>query len=186
MLVETFQTDDRSVANLISIGLFGKGASAAVLTGENRDAPAANGPEILGTKSVFYPDTEDVMGWHISEQGFRTVLSPQVPVGAREYITGDVDRFLGEHGMRRSEISFRVCHPGGSNVIQALADGLGLSDADLELSWRTLCQRGNLSSASVLLILRWTIEERRPAAGSRGMMMAMGPGFCSEFLLLGW
>jgi alkylresorcinol/alkylpyrone synthase len=182
----TLQTKDRSVANLISVGLFGDGASAAVLTGDDRECAGVPGPEILGTKSVFYPDTEDVMGWHIAETGFRIVLSPQVPVVAQECIPADLDRFLEEHDMQRSDVTSWVCHPGGPKVIQALADGLGLLPEDVELSWRTLRECGNLSSASVLLILRATMQERRPAAGSRGIMMAMGPGFCSEFLLLGW
>ncbi|MCA8955492.1 MAG: type III polyketide synthase [Planctomycetes bacterium] len=182
----TLQTDDRSVANLISVGLFGDGASAAVLVGPQRAPAYPQAPEVLATRSVFYPDTEEVMGWTVSERGFSIVLSPQVPVVARECIPGDLDRFLADHGRTRAEVGSWVCHPGGPKVIQALADGLGLTPGDLELSWRTLREKGNLSSASVLLILRATMVERRPEPGTLGVMLAMGPGFCSELLLLGW
>jgi alkylresorcinol/alkylpyrone synthase len=126
------------------------------------------------------------MGWHISEDGFRIILSPDVPVIAREQLPRDVDAFLGEQRLTRADIGEWICHPGGPKVLQALQDGLGLTERDLEHSWQTLLHRGNLSSTSVLLVLRQTIDERRPPAGTLGLMLAMGPGFCSELLLLRW
>ena len=71
-------------------------------------------------------------------------------------------------------------------VLQALQEGLELHGHELALSWDNLERHGNLSSASVLLILEDTIRRARPAAGSHGVMLAMGPGFCSELLLLRW
>ncbi|MCA8942830.1 MAG: type III polyketide synthase [Planctomycetes bacterium] len=180
----TLQLGDRSVANLISTGLFGDGATAAVVVGDAVAAPAGS-PEIVATRSVFYPDTEEVMGWTISETGFRIVLSPQVPAIAREFLPGDVDAFLGDHGLTKDDIGTWVCHPGGPKVLEALQDGLGLDRSAVELSWDALERCGNLSSASVLMILRETLA-RRPAEGSHGVMLAMGPGFCSELLLLQW
>jgi alkylresorcinol/alkylpyrone synthase len=97
-----------------------------------------------------------------------------------------VDAFLADHGMARGQIGSWVCHPGGPKVLGAVRDSLGLADEDLELSWESLRRVGNLSSASALLILEATIERRRPARGTPGMMLAMGPGFCSELLLLDW
>ncbi|MGE3174144.1 MAG: type III polyketide synthase [Planctomycetota bacterium] len=179
----TLQRDDRSVANLISVGLFGDGASAAIVTGSNRKA---DGPRILATRSVFYPDTEDVMGWDIGSHGFKIVLSPQVPVVARERLPQDIDAFLADHSLSRADVRSWVCHPGGPKVLQALQDGLELDEQALACSWDNLERRGNLSSASVLLILEDTIRDRRPPAGSKGVMLAMGPGFCSELLLLDW
>lgn len=180
----TLQRHDRSVANLIASGLFGDGASAAVVVGERRRE--GSGPRVLATRSVFYPDTEDVMGWHISERGFRIVLSPAVPAVARERLPGDVDEFLRSQGLSRRDVVSWVCHPGGPKVLEAMAEGLGLEREAFALSWQSLKRVGNLSSASVLLILEQTLRERRPAAGSHGLMLAMGPGFCSELLLLGW
>jgi alkylresorcinol/alkylpyrone synthase len=177
------QRCDLSVANLISTGLFGDGASAAVVVGASR---AADGPAIVATRSVFYPDTEDVMGWDIGAHGFRIVLSAAVPTVARERLPGDVDAFLAAHGLARADIGSWVCHPGGPKVLQAVQDGLGLDAAALRCSWDSLARRGNLSSASVLLILGDTLYGARPVAGTRGVMLAMGPGFCSELLLLNW
>jgi alkylresorcinol/alkylpyrone synthase len=179
----TLQRGDTSVANLISTGLFGDGASAAVLVGSRR---RADGPEVLATRSVFYPDTEDVMGWDIGAHGFRIVLSPEVPTIARERLPGDVDEFLRAHGRRRQNVQSWVCHPGGPKVLLGLQHGLGLARQDLQTSWDHLAETGNLSSASVLMILEDTWLRRRPAQGSDGVMLAMGPGFCSELLLLRW
>ena len=183
----TLQRDDPSVANLISTGLFGDGASAAIVVGEARaEAGGGDGPRIVDTRSIFYPETEDVMGWHIGESGFRIVLSTSVPTIAQEQLGTDVDAFLGDHGMGRGDIAAWVCHPGGPKVLAGLRDGLGLSDEDLALSWESLRKLGNLSSASVLMILRATMDRRRPRAGEHGLMLALGPGFCSELLLLEW
>ena len=180
----TWQRDDKTVANLISSGLFGDGAAAAIVVGAKR--PDGRGPRIVDTRSVFYPDTEDVMGWRISERGFRIVLSPAVPTVARENIGRDVDAFLKEHRLTRADIGSWVCHPGGPKVLGAVRDALEISDDDLALSWESLRRVGNLSSASVLLILEATIERARPKPGTRGVMLAMGPAFCSELLLLEW
>ncbi len=179
----TWQRDDHSLAHVISTGLFGDGAACAVVVGDQR---RADGPRILDTRSVFYPDTEDVMGWNISERGFHLVLSPAVPTLARERLGPDVRRFLADNGSTGAEIGSWVCHPGGPKVLAAARDSLGVTDEDLALSWESLRNAGNLSSASVLLILERTWMQRRPAAGTRGVMLAMGPGFCSEFLLLDW
>ena len=177
----TWQRDDESLAHVISTGLFGDGATCAVVVGDER---AADGPRIVDTRSVFYPDTEDVMGWRISERGFHLVLSPAVPIVARERLGPDVQGFLADHDLTIADIGSWVCHPGGPKVLAAARDSLGVTDEDLALSWDSLRTAGNLSSASVLLILERTLRERRPAPGTRGVMLAMGPGFCSELLLL--
>jgi alkylresorcinol/alkylpyrone synthase len=182
----TFQRGDISLPHLISAGLFGDGACAAVLVGANREQPLANGPRIAATRSVFYPDTEDVMGWRVSEQGFHIVLSTAVPSIAREHVGRDVDRFLGEHRLVRGDIAAWIAHPGGPKVLAAVRDALGLSDEDLRLSWESLASVGNLSSASVLLVLEATLARRPPAPGALGVMLALGPGFCAEYLLLEW
>lgn len=177
----TWQRDDVTLANVISAGLFGDGATCAVVVGGDR---AAAGPRIVDTRSVFYPDTEHLMGWRISERGFGIVLSTEVPSIARERIGPDVDQFLSDHRLTRGRIDFWVCHPGGPKVLAATRDSLGLDDQALAISWQSLRQAGNLSSASVLLILEETLAQRPPERGTKGVMMAMGPGFCSELLLL--
>lgn len=179
----TWQRDDLSVGNLISAGLFGDGAAAVVVTGSQR---GADGPRICATQSAFYPDTENVMGWHISERGFRVVLSPDVPAVVREHLGRDVDRFLAMHGLRRDDIHTWILHPGGPKVLHAAAEALGQPASAFAASWECLRRVGNLSSASVLMVLEKIARQRRPPAGAWSVLAAMGPGFCAELLLLRW
>lgn len=173
---------------MISSGLFGDGAAAAVVVGARHPAAQGDdaGPEILATRSVFYPDTEQVMGWDISETGFKIVLSADVPQVARDVLPGDVDDFLAENGLSRADIASWVCHPGGPKVLEGIQQGLELPEGALDVTWRSLRELGNLSSGSVLMVLRDTLYGRRPAPGSYGLLLAMGPGFCSELVLLRW
>jgi alkylresorcinol/alkylpyrone synthase len=179
----TLQREDLSIPNIIASGLFGDGAAAVVLVGEKR---ANGGPTVVASRSVFYPDTEKVMGWDITREGFRVVLSADVPLMVRDHIREDVEKFLAGEGLSREDISSYVCHPGGPKVLEAFQDVLELPSDALALTWESLKSVGNLSSASVLMILRDTMERRRPPAGSHGLMVAMGPGFCSELVLLRW
>jgi alkylresorcinol/alkylpyrone synthase len=179
----TWQRDDVSVANLISTGLFGDGAAAAVVAGSNA---GFTGPEIVATRSVFYPNTQDVMGWNISEDGFRIVLSPDVPNVIRENLGNDVDTFLHDQGVRRDEIASWIIHTGGPRVLEAVAEALDLKDDALDASWDSLRKVGNLSSASVLVVLEEYLAHRRGEPGTYSVLAAMGPGFCSELLLLRW
>jgi alkylresorcinol/alkylpyrone synthase len=179
----TWQRDDVSVANMISTGLFGDGAAAVVVAGRDTDLA---GPEIVATKSVFYPGSEEVMGWDISETGFHIVLSPDVPKVIRENLGGDVDGFLAENRLRRSEVASWIIHTGGPKVLEAVEDSLELAPDALKLSWECLRQMGNLSSASVLVVLQEVLGHHRGKPGTYSILAAMGPGFCSELLLLRW
>jgi alkylresorcinol/alkylpyrone synthase len=179
----TLQKDDLSMAHLISALLFGDGAAAAVVVGSEVDS---DGPEILATKSIFYPNSERVMGWDISEKGFRIVLSPEVPDTVIKHLGGDVDEFLAEQGLTRGDIKSWIMHTGGPKVLEATAIALGLSEKDLAASWNCLKKVGNISSTSVLLVLEDVYTHRRPAPGALSILAAMGPGFCSELVLLKW
>jgi len=184
----TLQREDLSVANLISSGLFADGAAAVIVTGADFETPgpAVSGPKILATRSIFYPNTEDMMGWNISEKGFRIILSTEVPTLIRQNLGRDVDAFLADTGHKRSDLKSFVLHTGGPKVLDASADALGLHNGELEASWDCLRKVGNLSSASVLCVLEDVMKNRRPEPGTLGLLAAMGPGFCSELLLLEW
>jgi alkylresorcinol/alkylpyrone synthase len=179
----TWQRDDLSMANLISAGLFGDGAAAVVITGG--DLPE-RGPAVLDTRSVFYPETEDVMGWDISEKGFKIVLSRRVPEMVRLHLANDIDEFLASHNIRRGDIGAWIMHTGGPKILEATEEALALPAGALDASWECLAKVGNLSSASVLLVLQEFMTQRRPQPGTLGLLAAMGPGFCSELVLLEW
>jgi alkylresorcinol/alkylpyrone synthase len=184
----TLQREDLTVANLISSGLFADGSAAVIVAGAEFEFPTAfvPGPKILATRSIFYPNTEEMMGWNISEKGFRILLSTEVPTLIRENLGRDVEAFLGDYGYERSDIKSFVLHTGGPKVLQASAAALGLNNGELDASWDCLRKVGNLSSASVLVVLEDVIKNRRPEAGTLGLLAAMGPGFCSELVLLEW
>ena len=179
----TLQREDVSVANVIASGLFGDGAAAVVLRGARA---GGGGPRILASRSVLYPDSERVMGWDVVEGGFKVVLSAKVPQLAREHLRGDVDRFLAERGVSRAELRHVIAHTGGPKVLEAFAEALELPEGALARSWRSLREVGNLSSASVLFVLSELLESGEPRAGDPGLLVAMGPGFCSELVLLKW
>jgi len=179
----TLQPEDLSIPNLIASGLFGDGAAAVVVVGDQRPA---DGPRILATRSIFYRDSERVMGWDISENGFQIVLSAEVPQVVRDHLRADVDAFLADEGLARGDIATWISHPGGPKVLEAMAEALELPEGALDLTWRSLQEVGNLSSTSVLLVLRDTLDSHRPPPGSYGLISAMGPGFCSELVLLQW
>jgi alkylresorcinol/alkylpyrone synthase len=127
-----------------------------------------------------------MMGWNISEKGFRIILSTEVPKLIRENLGRDVDAFLADNGHQRSDLKSFVMHTGGPKVLDASADALGLHNGELDASWACLRKVGNLSSASVLCVLEDVMKNRRPEPGTLGLLAAMGPGFCSELLLLRW
>lgn len=179
----TWQREDTSIANLISSGLFGDGAAAVVVAGADTEY---SGPSVVATRSTFYPGTENVMGWDISENGFQIVLSPDVPKVVKQNLRADVDSFLADFGLRRDDIASWIIHTGGPKVLGAVADGLELPDGALDLSWECLSEVGNLSSASVLLVLEKVLNRERQEPGRYSLMAAMGPGFCSELVLLRW
>jgi alkylresorcinol/alkylpyrone synthase len=194
----TIQRDDFSIANLISTGLFGDGAACAVLVGselaDELGDPTATGctPRVLASEALFFHETERVMGWDVSGSGLKVVLSADVPRLAHDELSEGIRSFLERHGREPADIDHWVCHPGGPKVLTSLQEGLGLAGDPFVRTWESLRDVGNLSSASVLLVLRDVMaaggshEGRAPEPGQHGLMVAMGPGFCAEMLLLEW
>ena len=188
----TVQRDDASVPNLVASGLFGDGAAAVVAVGADRaraideteDLPAGSRPDVLASRSRLYPDSERTMGWDVGAGGLKIVLDSKVPELVHTYLGGDVREFLADHGLTRRDIEWWVCHPGGPKVIEALEDALEIPREAVQLTWDSLARIGNLSSASVLHVLEDTLRDRPPRPGSYGIVLAMGPGFCSELVLV--
>ena len=184
----TLQRDDTSLANLVASGLFGDGAAAVVAVGaeraEQHEGHGRVQPDVLATRSRLYPDSERTMGWDVGSTGLKIVLDSNVPALVQRYIGGDVRDFLAGAGLSQSDVEWYVAHPGGPKVLEAMQDALGLEREELQVTWDSLARIGNLSSASVLHVLADTLADRPPRAGSYGLMLAMGPGFCSELVLL--
>jgi alkylresorcinol/alkylpyrone synthase len=212
----TIQRDDLSMANLVASGLFGDGAAAVLMVGDDHPraqqatlapalsargtpVPRARGgsadervqrakplPRVIDSQSHFFPETEHIMGWDVTNSGFKVLLSADIAQLAQSEVRPLMEAFLGKHDLTITDIDHWLVHPGGPKVIQALEDGLGLPDEALMLSWESLAEAGNISSASVLLILDMTMKRLQPKPGERGVLMAMGPAFCAELVLLQW
>ncbi|RFZ69092.1 Polyketide synthase-like Pks10 [Mycobacterium marinum] len=140
---------------------------------------------MLATRSRIYPNTENVMGWKIGTSGFQIVLSVDVATVTEKYLGEDVRSFLADHGLTPEDVTTWVCHPGGPRVIEAVETVLGLPEDALAHTRNALRNNGNLSSVSILDVLRANLADP-PPAGSIGLMIAMGPAFCSELVLLTW
>ena len=177
----TFQRRDLSQANLISAVLFGDGAAGVVVTG--REAP---GPRILASECFLFPNSLGAMGFDLRDSGLHIVLSKDVPELIRERVKGLAEGFLARQGLRQTDISAFLLHPGGQKLLTFMQEELGLDRSDTEISWEILRRYGNLSSASVLFILNeWLVQKEMPS-GSYGLLMAFGPGFTAEMLLIQW
>ena len=188
----TWQDNDQSIANLIACGLFGDGAAAVVLAGE--ETPIAQRPtsiqnpcpRVVDTRSTFYPNTEHIMGWKVNDSGFNIILSPEVPQLVTKYLRGNVEEFLADNELSMSQICSYIFHSGGPKVLEAMENSLDLPPNALAPSWNSLRKVGNLSSSSVLNVMEDYLLNRPGSPGCYSMMAAMGPAFCSEMLLLQW
>jgi alkylresorcinol/alkylpyrone synthase len=178
----TVQREDISIANLVASSLFGDGAAVVVATGADR-APV--GPKVLATRSRTYPDTTDALGWNIGGDGFQIVLSAEISTVVEKYLGDDVRKFLADQGLTTADVSTWLLHAAGPKVIDAVENVLDLPADALDRTRNSLRDNGNLSSVSVLDILHATMADP-PSPGSIGLMIAMGPGFSAELVLLGW
>jgi alkylresorcinol/alkylpyrone synthase len=182
----TIQRDDLSMANLIASGLFGDGAAAVLMVGDDHPRAQSGLPRVIDSQSHFFPETEHIMGWDVTNSGFKVLLSADIAGLAQSEVRPILEAFLGKHDLTIADIDHWLVHPGGPKVIQALEAGLGLPDEALTLSWESLAEAGNISSAAVLLILDKTMKRLQPKPGEWGVLMAMGPAFCAELVLLQW
>lgn len=181
---QVFSTRAVDPVDIVGAALFGDGAAAAVVSGDQ--ATGSPGPKIRATRSVLFSDTEDLMGWHFTSDGMRLKLSERVTGFIRERLHPEVGRFLAESSMPPDRVNFWVLHPGGRRIIEAYHDVFGLDDRALKWTRSSLANVGNLSSASVLFTLADVLARGNPREGDRGFMIALGPGFASEMLLLNW
>ena len=183
----TVQRDDTSVANLVASGLFGDGAAAVVMVGHRRAAAMGlTGPRVVAAASRVYPGTERALGWDVVDTGFRIVLSADIPDLVRTHLGADMRGFLAAHERTVSDVDEWVVHPGGPKVLDAAQSALGLPDEALRRARASLAAVGNLSSSSVLHQLAGLLAEGAPTAGTTCVVLAMGPGFATESVLLRW
>lgn len=173
-------------ADMVAAGLFGDGAVALIARGGQAAAGDDRGPLIIASRSAVYPDSGDALGWRLSSDCFRIVLTTELPAVVERGLADSVTGFLAEHDLAIGDISSWICHPGGPKVIDAVQRALKLPDSAVAASRRSLAEVGNMSSASVLHILEMISETERPPPGSPGLMIGLGPGVSAELVLLRW
>ncbi|HEX9038399.1 MAG TPA: type III polyketide synthase [Ktedonobacterales bacterium] len=162
------------------LALFGDGAAAAILS----RAAWATGPELVDAYTFADFSAASQMSWKVSDAGFMMGLSPRVPVTLRRHVQEATERLLTPHGLLPSDITHWLIHPGGPSILEAIASRLRLSDEQLTHSWKVLRERGNCSSATVLMVLEEAMASGATKAGEWGVMMAFGPGLTLETALV--
>ncbi len=188
----TAQVSDFTMANIVSASLFGDGAAGTVVAGEKFVWDGAAGPEqrpaprILATRGVLFPGSEELMGFDNTDGGFKIVLAPRLPRFAQKHLPGPLREFLASQGLGLEDVTHFLLHPGGPKVIEGLERAFGLSREQTRFSHEVLRDYGNLSSATVLFVAHLFEREARPRPGEYGLMLALGPGFCAEMVLLQW
>jgi alkylresorcinol/alkylpyrone synthase len=178
-----FQRDDPAKSNIVATALFGDGCAAALL--RCGDAPA-HCPAVMAAGEHTWPNSLDVMGWNVAENGFRAIFSRDIPRLVATELGRAAGEFLARHGLTIGEIDRFVCHPGGVKVVDALEDAFELRRGALAEARRVLHDYGNMSAATVMFVLE-RILAAAPATGERwerALMAALGPGFTAGFVLL--
>ncbi len=170
-------SDDDDAQNLVAISLFADGAAAV---GVSTDG---DGPTIVDFAAAFDFEHMDALGFQLGTRGFRIVLDPGIPASVAAGIGGAVDRLLSRHGLRAADVGTWCFHPGGSRILDAVQQRLGLDDHAMRFSRRVLRDHGNMSSPSVLFVLAEALAEGVPA--DRAIVLAaFGPGLGIEVALL--
>jgi alkylresorcinol/alkylpyrone synthase len=172
-----------TTADLVASGLFGDGAAALIATGT--PGTSQSGPRVIATRSEVFPDSTDALGWRLSEDGFRIVLTTDLSVVVESRLGAAITQFLAAQGLTADDIGAWICHPGGPRVIDAVQRALKLSDEAVAPSREALAEAGNLSSASVLHILE-KVGDAGITPGTFGLMIGLGPGVSAELVLLRW
>lgn len=179
----TMQKHDHSSSNVIACALFGDGAAAVLIEGNQVEASADDtGVEIIDTHTEVFPDSLEDLGFDLRDGGLHIVLSRLVPIIVAKNAPHIIDTFLQKSGLTKADLSFFVLHPGGRKILDALSQSLHLGRESTAISRAVLRSHGNQSSASVLFVLEQTLAESRKAG--YGLLAAFGPGITMELCLL--
>ena len=179
----TFQKDDLSKSNLVATSLFSDGAAAVVVAGKESKYYNNPGIEILDSLSTTYNDSLDVMGWDIVDKGFKVLFSKDIPAIVEKLVKPNIDELLSNNRLSVQDIRYYITHPGGMKVLLAYSKSLGLEENNFSLSREVLKENGNMSSPTVLFVLKKFLDRKDYISGKKGIISSLGPGFSSELLL---
>lgn len=171
----TFQANDTSKSNIIATALFGDGAAGALVE------CGGAGTAIVDWAEHTWPNSLEIMGWSVGEDGLGVRFSRDIPVFVRDRLLEPAAAFLDRNAMTLADIDRHICHPGGGKVLDALEDVFGLVRGELAASRSVMRDYGNMSAATVLFVLQETMAQ---VPTGRFLMSALGPGFTASFALL--
>ena len=179
----TFQAWDLSPANVVSTAIFGDGGAAVLLVGGEHPRASDARVGLLGSSSVFLPDTTHLMGFELRNQGLQIVLDKSLTRVVKNTVRRTVDEFLAQQQITRAQVAHWILHPGGRRVIDVMAEELALPEGALGATADVLAEHGNMSSVTVLFVLDELLRSGAARPGDLGLMAAFGPGFGAELLL---
>jgi alkylresorcinol/alkylpyrone synthase len=178
-----FHGNDYSKSNMVSLALFSDGAAAAVVAGKENRLYGRSNVSLLESLSTTYYDSLDVMGWEIVDDGFKAIFSKDIPSIVRERVRVNIEELIYKHGITIDDLKHYVVHPGGPKVLSEYERSLGLEEGTFVHSRKVLREHGNMSSPTVLYVLKEFMEREPERKGEYGIISALGPGFSSEILL---
>ena len=176
----TFLKNDYSKSNFIASSLFSDGIVACIIKGDSH--PFIHPVKIIGSSSKLYYDSLDIMGWEFLDTGFKAIFSKDIPTFIHTNIRKDIDDFLSKYNLMLGDIKNFIFHPGGKKVINAYEEVLEMKENALKNTCHIMNEYGNMSSATVLYVLEKFLTDG--FENGYGLMVAMGPGFSSEMVLL--
>lgn len=171
----TFRYGDQSKSNIVAAALFGDGAAGLLING------AGDGPILGDSGEHTWPNSLDVMGWQVEENGLGVLFSRDIPMLVRREFRPVVEAFLACRQLRRQDLAGFICHPGGAKVMDALEEALGGASAAMTMARDVLREFGNMSAVTVLFVLQRLLGNCKPG---RYLMSALGPGFTAGFQLM--
>ncbi|TDX82270.1 putative naringenin-chalcone synthase [Rathayibacter sp. PhB151] len=175
-------TSSSDAEQIVATSVFADGAAAAVVTARAPE-PGTAVLDIDELDTTLTPEGEDEMAWTIGDHGFTMRLSTYVPSIIGTNITAALEPMLGLGGVGAADVQRWAVHPGGRSILDRVQSAIGLSDEQMRPSREVLRTVGNMSSATVLFILRRLLHGEA-AAGERIGAMAFGPGLTVEMALL--
>ncbi|MGH7595270.1 MAG: type III polyketide synthase [bacterium] len=179
----TFIRNDLSKSNFIAASLFGDGAGAVLLCGDECPISADRTISIIASDAVTWKESLDVMGWEVNDDGLKVLFSKDIPSIVHKSAKPIIVDFLARNDLQLADISAFLSHPGGAKVIQAYQTALALPEEKTKYMWEVLQKFGNMSSATVLFVLDKFLKSDDYLPGKKLLSCSLGPGFSSEMIL---
>lgn len=174
------------IMGIVTAALFGDGSASVLMVGEDHPLAKPGLPQVVDSRSILLHNTVQLMGMDLIDTGTRNILRPEVADYVKIALHKTIDPLLEAHNLTLDQIDRWLVHPGGPKILQAMEEEFKLKSNTLQRSWKALADVGNISSPTVLYILDQSLAEEQPPEGSYGLLLAMGPGFAQEAILLKW